>query len=73
MDVGFAARVTIVAAAGVLAFALVAFGAAPAPLHRTHHHRAAHGLLLRLKSPNLMAYLAATMALALGSAVAFTS
>jgi hypothetical protein len=78
MDVGIAARATIMAAAAVLAFALVAFGASSAPLHRAHGHRAAHGtraghgLRLRVDSANVMPYLAAAMALALGWAVAFT-
>lgn len=85
MDVGLTARVMIAVGAAVLAFALVAFGASPAPLHRTHGYRAYRGahpyrgygpmrrLLRRAHSANLIAYLAAAMAVSLGWAIALTN
>jgi hypothetical protein len=70
MDVGFVARVVVVATAVVLAFAIVAFGPGSAPHARIRRLR--HGRRLRLTSANLMSYVAASMAMALGGAVAIT-
>ncbi|HXR42855.1 MAG TPA: hypothetical protein VN738_10630 [Acidothermaceae bacterium] len=79
MDVGFAARVVVVATAVVLAFAIVAFGPASAPharlrrLRRARRASRAYGARgRRLASANVMSYVAASMAVALGSAVAVT-
>jgi hypothetical protein len=78
MDVGFAGRMVVVAIAVVLAFAIVVFGPGSGP-HRTPRRARrlrqlsrAHGRRLRLTSANLMSYVAASMAMALGGAIAVT-
>ena len=71
MDVGFAARVVVVATAVVLAFALLAFGPSAAPRRAARAYRS-RGRRSRLIPANLMSYVAASMAVALGSAVAVT-
>lgn len=73
MDVGAVSRVVIVAAAAVLAVALLMIGPSSMPhRHRNAARRRGPGLHARVDGTNLMSYLAASMAVLLGGALAIT-
>jgi hypothetical protein len=72
MDVGFAARVTIIAGAAVLALALLALGVRSAPHRAPRVGQRQRGHLVPIDSANFMSYIAATMAVTLGGAMVLT-
>ena len=73
MDVDAVTRVVIVAGAAVLAVALLMIGPSSVPhRHRNPVRRRGRAIHVRVDGTNLMSYLAASMAVLLGGALAIT-
>ena len=73
MNVEAVTRVLIVAVAAVLAVALLMLGPSSMPRrHRGSARRRGPGVHVRVDGTNLMSYLAASMAVLLGGALAIT-
>lgn len=73
MNVEAVTRVVIVAVAVVLAVALLMIGPSSMPRrHRSAARRRGPGVHVRVDGTNLMSYLAASMAVLLGGALAIT-
>jgi hypothetical protein len=71
VDVELVTRVVIVGAAALLAGALLVFGPSSAPRpHRVRGARGRNRRHMRLDATNLMSYVAASMAVTLGGALA---